>query len=425
MALKGDPATWSNTDRQGVIYAALAEQDAHVHVPGTLRDEAGKSKRKCATCRAAARTLFHRVGEEPLIFKSGGAVMPKGKARWERFMNTVGEIHAYVVAESWLSEPSEAPEAPPVPEADPEPSEAPHVPETPVPVRPPSANTFARDAERLYSEIQKRRAFVRGRKGMESLDSMRIVIDGVKAVREGIPVEAILSAIEAPWTAETRLQCAAYRPSASELKPRLPEGTYDFGSFAPRPSRFAHSVSAYVDRAIAAGLLVWLHGPAGTGKSSAAKHAAERHAERRGLTGEHTGGRTYFEVNCAGAMVSAVKGRDRLNDTVVTDFMLAYEHGGTVNLEEFDGAHPSVGTFLGTALAAPDGFVNDVLNRWVKRHPDFRCIVTANSLGYGDPAFKRNDLDAATKDRFRAGRVYTGLDLELERNIFNSMLEAA
>jgi hypothetical protein len=75
----------------------------------------------------------------------------------------------------------------------------------------------------------------------------------------------------------------------------------------------------------------------------------------RGLTGEKTGGRTYFEVNCAGAMVSAVKGRDKLNSTVVSDFMLAYEHGGTINLEEFDSSHPSLGTFLGTALAAPTG----------------------------------------------------------------------
>jgi hypothetical protein len=148
-----------------------------------------------------------------------------------------------------------------------------------------------------------------------------------------------------------------------------------------------------------------------------------RRAERRGLTGEKTEGRTYFEVNCSGAMVSAVKGRDTIHGKAIADFMLAYEHGGTICLEEFDGAHPSLGTFIGTALAATDGFVNDIMGRWVERHQDFRCIVTANSLGYGDAKFKRNDLDAATKDRFRVGRVYTGLDMALERTIFNSLLE--
>jgi MoxR-like ATPase len=219
----------------------------------------------------------------------------------------------------------------------------------------------------------------------------------------------------------TRLQCANFRPTPADLKPQTADG-FDYAGFAPRPSASLIAVSGYVDAAISAGLLVWLHGPAGTGKSTAAKYAAERHAERAGLTGENTGGRTYFEVNCAGAMVSAVKGRDKLNSTVISDFMLAYEHGGTINLEEFDSAHPSVGTFLGTALGASDGFVNDMLERWVPRHKDFRCIVTANSLGYGSPEFKRQDLDAATKDRFRAGRVFTGLDLPLERTIVDSLV---
>jgi hypothetical protein len=66
--------------------------------------------------------------------------------------------------------------------------------------------------------------------------------------------------------------------------------------------------------------------------------------------------------------------------------------------------------------------VNDILERWVPRHEDFRCIVTANSLGYGSPEFKRNDLDGATKDRFRVGRTYVGLDMELEQTIFDAKI---
>jgi hypothetical protein len=401
MALKGCPEVWETGTKIAVIRDAL---QGHPHT-GT----------DCRECKRAARSLYDAVGTHPLIFKSkvGGRMveLPKGKERWQRFMNLVREVHAYVDAGDFTDAPEEPVKAP-------EPSEV----KPSEPVKPTATQSaYAREARLYYEGVQLRRAFVRGRKGVESLDSMRIVIDGVAAILQGVPKEALFSAIEAPWSAETRAQLRNFRPTAADLKPVPPDG-YDYAGFAPRPSKFAHGVSEYVARLVDAGVLVWLHGPAGTGKSSAAKHAAKLHAEKRGLTGEKTGGRTYFEVNCAGAMVSAVKGRDKLNSTVVSDFMLAYEHGGTINLEEFDSSHPSLGTFLGTALAAPDGFVNDILERWVPRHEHFRCIVTANSLGYGSPEFKRNDLDGATKDRFRVGRTYVGLDMELEQTIFDAKI---
>ena len=418
MALKGDPATWSGNDRQSIIRDALAAsaERGSSHVPGTFTDENGKRKRKCKTCRAAARRLFHQLGEEPLIYTSGTPrrPLPKGTERWERFMNNVGEIHAYVVAGDFSDDaPSEAPATP---EPTPEPSEAPEASETPTtpPYVPPTPSGLLADAERFYTAVQVRRAFVRGRKGMESLDSMRVIIEGVKALKMGLPVEALISAIEAPWTAETRAQCAAYRPTASELKPVIPAGTYDYASFAPRPSKFAHATSEYVARLVAANVPVWLHGPAGTGKSSAARYAADQ------------AGLKYYEVNLSGAMASAVKGRDRLKEFVESDAMRALEHGGLLCLEEFSGAHPSVGTALNTMLAISvgDAFHNDAADRAIVKHPDFRVVVTDNSLGYGSAEFKRNALDAATLDRFRVGRVYQGLDLGLERNIFDSILAA-
>jgi hypothetical protein len=418
MPLQGNPAAWRAGSRISEIYRALASNDLGVHTSG-----------RCSTCDPTYRELRSRLGSKPFIYRSGGVEMPPGVDRGRRLRNEVFEVHEHMVGKSWLRDadgdvgcggcdngeccgscpccPSEAPEAP---------AEAPEPAPAPAPV-----SDLALHAERFYGEVQKRRAFARVRK-LECLDSMRIIIDGVKALRQGVPVEALLASIDAALSSESRAQLVNYRPEREHLQPEAPEG-YDYATFAPRPSEFAHATSAYVDALIAAGTLVWLHGPAGTGKSSAAKYAARRHAERRGLTGEKTEGRTYFEVNCSGAMVSAVKGRDTIHGKAIADFMLAYEHGGTICLEEFDGAHPSLGTFIGTALAATDGFVNDIMGRWVERHQDFRCIVTANSLGYGDAKFKRNDLDAATKDRFRVGRVYTGLDMALERTIFNSLLE--
>jgi hypothetical protein len=195
------------------------------------------------------------------------------------------------------------------------------------------------------------------------------------------------------------------RPSPADLKPKLPEGTYDYAGFAPRPSRFAHATSEYVARLVAANVPVWLHGPAGTGKSSAARYAADQ------------AGLKYYEVNLSGAMVSAIKGKDRLKEFVESEAMEALEKGGLLCLEEFSAAHPS--------LKVGDTYSNDAAGRTYVKHADFRVVVTDNSLGYGDAAFKRNALDAATLDRFRIGRVYQGLDLGLERAIFESILETA
>lgn len=369
--------------------------------------------------KAFAIDIRPMVGCEPLTFKGKLAdgsygILPLDPDQYRRAWYRVGDVLKAIEQHGW--NPDDAPEeAEEAEEADSKadliPQDLKPVPDV-TPIRPTIRPDFALEAERFYSDVQQRRAFVRGRKSTESLDSMRVVIDGVKAIMAGLPREALISSIEAPWTAETRNQAANFKPSREDLKPRRPEGTYDYAGFAPRPSKFAHAVSEYVARLVEAGVPVWLHGPAGTGKSSAARYAADK------------AGLKYFEVNLAGAMVSAVKGKDRLKEFVESDFMRAYEHGGLCCLEEFDSAHPTVGTALNTALAGP-GYFNDADGRYVKRHPNFRCVVTANSLGYGSPEFKRQDLDAATKDRFRMGRVYVGLDLELERAIFGSLLETA
>jgi hypothetical protein len=397
------PTTWRPGTSQWLIAEALVKHDLN---------------RK----RAFAIDIRPNVGREPLVFtNNAGEPYPLDPTQYQRAWYRTGDVLKAIQLHGWDPDAVEQPEAPEASEAS-EASEAPAP--APAPEPAPNADLIPQDlslrAERFYSEVQKRRAFVRGRKGMEQLDSMRIVIDGVKALIQGLPVEALVSSIEAPWTAETRVQAANFRPTQDDLKPKLPEGTYDYAGFAPRPSKFAHATSEYVARLVMAGAPVWLHGPAGTGKSSAARHAAEVFGEAVGIDPD----KRYFEVNLAGAMVSAVKGKDRLKEFVESDFMRAYEHGGLVCLEEFDSAHPTVGTALNTALAGP-GYFNDAEGRYVKRHPNFRCVVTANSLGYGSAEFKRQDLDAATKDRFRMGRVYVGLDLDLERAIFNSILEAA
>jgi hypothetical protein len=391
MPLTGEPTTWAADTQQGVILNALFD--------AATGD--GRHDVKCPTCDAAYLALRPSLGSGALRFYrnptgseraagiTGRIELPPGKERGRKLRWKVREVHAY--AADWTG--SEDPAPMPEPEPEPEPM--------PVP-------TVSADAERFYSEVQRLRGFVRAR-DLESLDSMRVVIDGAKALKAGVPVEGLIGSLQASWQADTRAQADRYI-LRSEDALKAADG-FDYASHAPRPSRFSHAVSGYVAKLVAADIPVWLHGPAGTGKSSAAKHAAE------------VAGLDYYEVNLAGAMASAIKGKDRLKEFVESEFARAYEHGGVCVLEEFDAAHPTVATAVNNAIAGSE-FHNDADGRSIKRHPDFRLVATANTLGTGATKEfnSRMKLDGATLDRFRMGRVYVGLDLELERAIFDSIV---
>jgi hypothetical protein len=206
----------------------------------------------------------------------------------------------------------------------------------------------------------------------------------------------------------------AGEPSEPEIVAPEPDPTPEPPAPSEAAPRFHHAVSEYVAALVQAGIPVWLHGPAGTGKSSAAKYAADK------------AGLDYYEVNLAGSMASAIKGKDRLKEFVESEFARAYEHGGVCCLEEFDAAHPTVATAVNNAIAG-DCFHNDADGRSIPRHPDFRLIATANTLGTGaTKEFNgRMKLDGATLDRFRMGRVFVGLDTELEFNILGSIMRGS
>jgi MoxR-like ATPase len=91
-----------------------------------------------------------------------------------------------------------------------------------------------------------------------------------------------------------------------------------------------------------------------------------------------------------------------------------------VALEELDTAHPLVLTTINNAIAG-DHFANDATGELIPRHPDFRIVATANTLGTGATREYngRSKLDGATLDRFRVGRVFVGLDPKLERAVWD------
>jgi len=163
-----------------------------------------------------------------------------------------------------------------------------------------------------------------------------------------------------------------------------------------------HEAFPAVLKALAAGVNLWLVGPAGSGKTTIVEHAAE------------TLGKRFFPFSCGPQMSQhALLGyQDATGHYVPTLFREAYERGGVFLFDEADAASAAVLTVINAALANgkcsfPDGVVD--------RHPDFLAVGAGNTFGRGaDRQYVgRAQLDAATLDRFVFLEI--GYDLALEK----------
>jgi len=105
---------------------------------------------------------------------------------------------------------------------------------------------------------------------------------------------------------------------------------------------------------------------------------------------------------------------------VSSQFVEMYEKGGVFLLDELDSADPNTITFLNKALAGDYFFIPQRFKKpKVVRHQDFVCVAAANTFGNGADAMYvgRNQLDAATRDRFTAGMIYMDYSPEVEESI--------
>lgn len=186
----------------------------------------------------------------------------------------------------------------------------------------------------------------------------------------------------------------------ASLRPQVTAVTIGDRETVEVPGR-QHAVFPTVLRLLGAGLHVYLVGPPGTGKSTIAAHAAKALALPYGsisLDPTLPPSRLFGYQDAAGNYVSTV-------------FRQVYEHGGVFLFDEIDNGHPGILASINQALsnghcAFPDGMV--------ERHKDCRIVAGANTHGTGATRqfVGRNQLDAATLDRFC--EVYVNIDADLE-----------
>lgn len=148
-----------------------------------------------------------------------------------------------------------------------------------------------------------------------------------------------------------------------------------------------HSQFEQLLKMCSTGLNIFLVGPTGSGKTTAAISLAKA---------------LGVEFHFTGAIASEYKLTGFINaqgEIVSTEFRKAYEHGGLFLFDEIDASYPQAVLAFNAALS--NNYM-DFPDRRVKRHKDFYCIAAANTFGQGaDRQYVgRNQMDAASLDRF-------------------------
>lgn len=165
---------------------------------------------------------------------------------------------------------------------------------------------------------------------------------------------------------------------------------------------------------------ILLVGPTGCGKSFIAEKLAEVMELPFG-SASCTGGMS--ESQLTGWLVPGKGGEFRYK---IAPFVKAYRDGGVFLLDEIDAADPNTITLLNAALSNGHFFVPHYPKDGgrIKRHKDFICIAAANTWGQGADMMYvgRNQLDAATLERFKSGRIFMDYSSAVEDSLVDAKI---
>jgi cobaltochelatase CobS len=193
-----------------------------------------------------------------------------------------------------------------------------------------------------------------------------------------------------------------------QIEVKLPEGTKHV---IDMPHRQFTEVLGLVEEGHVNILLV---GPAGSGKTTLGKNLAEALGLEFGFISLSAG---VTETHLMGRMLPQSDGSWKM---VYARFVEIYTKGGVFLLDEMDAADANVMVSINASLAngvlvTADGSIH-------KRHPKCIIIAAANTWGRGADLMYvgRNQLDAATLDRFVISTLLIDYDADLESALVNA-----
>lgn len=224
------------------------------------------------------------------------------------------------------------------------------------------------------------------------------------------------------------LQKQAESKSVNEKIAALEEMIKNIGTPAPKEIKINELPEIKLDQhacAILEDLLraaytrqnAYIFGPAGCGKTTAAKQVAKAMELPFG-----------YICLTAGASETWLFGRNTPNGFIEGQFSLLYKNGGVFLADEMDAADSNLLIALNTAIDS-DELLNPMSGERIKKHKDFVFIGAGNTNGLGATGNYngRNRLDASTLSRFVFFEMDYDEQLEkalcLDKNIYEALIK--
>jgi len=222
--------------------------------------------------------------------------------------------------------------------------------------------------------------------------SMRPTLDGLKLIKAGVPIEAVKDAVTMHFPEDARRELGVRKYNIA-------------------------NVAEHLKTAAEARIPLMMVGPKGTGKTTHAQKLAEALDLSFGMVSM-----------TAGTSPAAFYGRPKVGGdggVVESQFVKIYRDGGVFLFDEIDAADSNILLIVNSALANGH-FSNPQTGEEIARHPDFIPLAAANTMGLGGGRdyVGRERLDAATLDRWSAGRIRVELDEALETELAEAIINA-